>query len=181
MSARNLELKIQPRVIDHLGIKMYQKPVDVISEFVANAWDADAERVDIELKDGNILISDNGHGMTFDECQNNFLTVGRNRRKVTKTDKSKNKKRPVLGRKGIGKFAGFGIAQHIKIETTSEDNGEKTVFQMDIAKILDDDLNGNERKFVISKKREEYALLEKQGIANLDAEVLKELIRKFMA
>lgn len=148
MSERNLELKIQPRVIDHLGIKMYQKPVDVISEFVANAWDADAELVNIEFKDGNILISDNGHGMTFDECQNNFLTVGRNRRKATQTDKSKNKKRPVLGRKGIGKFAGFGIAQYIKIETTSEDNGEKTVFQMDIAKILDDDSNGNERKLI---------------------------------
>ena len=148
MSEKNLELKIQPRVIDHLGIKMYQKPVDVISEFVANAWDADAELVNIEFKDGNILISDNGHGMTFDECQNNFLTVGRNRRKATQTDKSKNKKRPVLGRKGIGKFAGFGIAQYIKIETTSEDNGEKTVFQMDIAKILDDDSNGNERKLI---------------------------------
>ena len=42
-------------------------------------------------------------------------------------------------------------------------------------------INGNERKFVISKKREEYALLEKQGIANLNTEVLKGLIEKFMA
>ena len=31
------------------------------------------------------------------------------------------------------------------------------------------------------KNREEYALLEKQGIANLDTEVLKGLIEKFMA
>lgn len=42
-------------------------------------------------------------------------------------------------------------------------------------------INGKERKFVISKKREEYALLEKQGIANLDIEFLKELIKQFMA
>ena len=42
-------------------------------------------------------------------------------------------------------------------------------------------INDKERKFVISKKREEYALLEKQGIANLDADVLKGLIEKFMA
>ncbi len=40
---KELTLIIQPKVIDHLGIKMYQKPVDVISEFVANAWDADSE------------------------------------------------------------------------------------------------------------------------------------------
>ena len=37
-------------------------------------------------------------------------------------------------------------------------------------------INDKERKFVISKKIEEYALLEKQGIANLDADVLKGLI-----
>ena len=42
-------------------------------------------------------------------------------------------------------------------------------------------INDKERKFVISKNREEYALLEKQGIANLDTEVLKGLIEKFMA
>ena len=42
-------------------------------------------------------------------------------------------------------------------------------------------INDKERKFVISKKREEYALIEKQGIANLDADVLKGLIEKFMA
>ena len=42
-------------------------------------------------------------------------------------------------------------------------------------------INDKERKFVISKKIEEYALLEKQGIANLDADVLKGLIEKFMA
>ena len=41
-------------------------------------------------------------------------------------------------------------------------------------------INDKERKFVISKTREEYALLEKQGIANLDTEVLKGLIEKFM-
>ena len=49
--ARELILKIQPRVIGHLGIKMYQKPVDVIAEFIANAWDADAEKVDVVIGD----------------------------------------------------------------------------------------------------------------------------------
>ena len=145
---KKLELKIQPRVIDHLGIKMYQKPVDVISEFIANAWDADAEKVSVDIRGDQILITDDGHGMTFRECQNNFLTVGRNRRLDTKSDKSKNKKRPVLGRKGIGKFAGFGIAQKIKVKTTSSDNGESTVFSMDISQILDADAAGIDNKII---------------------------------
>lgn len=148
MVEKSLELKIQPRVIDHLGIKMYQKPADVISEFIANAWDADAEVVSVSLHDNIIVVSDNGHGMTFHECQNRFLTVGRNRRLETKSDKSKNKQRPVLGRKGIGKFAGFGIAQKVEVNTVSEDTGERTKFSMDIIKIQSADCEDKETKII---------------------------------
>ena len=129
---KELSLIIQPRVIDHLGIKMYQKPVDVIAEFIANAWDADAESVDVVIGTDEVAISDNGIGMSFDECQNCFLTVGRNRRKDMNRDVSKIKRRPVLGRKGIGKFAGFGVAKQVEVDTTSQQTGERTVFAMDI-------------------------------------------------
>ena len=98
---KELILKIQPMVIDHLGIKMYQKPVDVFAEFIANAWDADAERVDIVIDNEEVAISDSGNGMSFVECQQCYLTVGRNRRKATNQEVSEFKHRPVLGRKGI--------------------------------------------------------------------------------
>ena len=145
-SARELILKIQPRVIGHLGIKMYQKPVDVIAEFIANAWDADAEKVDVVIGDAYVSISDNGNGMTFDECQNCYLTVGRNRREETNQEVSEFKSRPVLGRKGIGKFAGFGVAKLVDIETVSKKTGEHTSFVMDIDAILDSDNNGEASK-----------------------------------
>lgn len=41
-------------------------------------------------------------------------------------------------------------------------------------------INGRERKFIISKNKEEYKLLEQQGIANLNSELLKGLIEKYM-
>lgn len=132
VSDKELNLVIQPKVIDHLGIKMYQKPVDVISEFVANAWDADAEDVQITLSRESITVKDNGIGMTFDQCQAYYLTVGRDRRKDTGREVSKEKDRPVLGRKGIGKFAGFGIAKTIVIDTVSKETGERTKFEMNI-------------------------------------------------
>lgn len=117
---RNLTLRIQPRIIEHLGIQMYQKIADVLSEFVANAWDADATIVNIiiDKEKKNIIISDNGYGMTFKECQQNYLMVGRNRRISLKCDTTA-KNRPVMGRKGIGKFAGFGISNKIKVRTIS--------------------------------------------------------------
>ena len=146
MEPKILKLIIQPRVIDHLGIKMYQKPVDVISEFVANAWDADSEIVDIKLQNNTITIKDNGNGMTFDECQNYYLTVGRDRRIDTTRDLSIEKDRPILGRKGIGKFAGFGIAKSIIIDTISKETGEKTVFEMKINSIIEHDSRNEDEK-----------------------------------
>ena len=143
---KQLKLIIQPKVIDHLGIKMYQKPVDVISEFIANSWDADSEKVEVTISDNCIKIVDNGIGMTFDQCQEFFLTVGRDRRKDTGKEVSEEKGRPILGRKGIGKFSGFGIAQKIEINTISKADGEQTSFEMDIDEILDHDVKRNSEK-----------------------------------
>ncbi len=143
---KTLTLIIQPRVIDHLGIKMYQKPVDVISEFVANAWDADSEIVEITLEKDTITVKDGGCGMTFEECQTHYLTVARDRRKETGKEHSSEKSRPILGRKGIGKFAGFGIAKIITINTTSKETGEKTIFEMDINSIIEHDSRNKAKK-----------------------------------
>ncbi|HET8892538.1 MAG TPA: ATP-binding protein [Gaiellaceae bacterium] len=134
---RQLELAFHGRVIDHLGIQMYQSPIAAVAELVANAWDANAEHVQITFPDAldgeaEIVIADDGWGMTFDECQTRFLDVGRNRRGKEPVEKTPEKLRPVLGRKGIGKFAGFGIAHVIEIETISRENGEYTKFSLDL-------------------------------------------------
>ncbi|MBD3337613.1 MAG: hypothetical protein GF353_00800 [Candidatus Lokiarchaeota archaeon] len=143
---RELKLIIQPKVIDHLGIKMYQKPIDAVAEFIANAWDADSEFVEIQVDSDSITIKDYGSGMTYQQCQLYFLTVGRNRRKENGKQVSEIKERPVLGRKGIGKFAGFGIASKVIIRTIARSNGELTVFEMDIASILEYDACENPEK-----------------------------------
>ena len=40
-------------------------------------------------------------------------------------------------------------------------------------------IDGQERKFVIGKNKEEYAMIEKTGIANLTAEQLQGLVETF--
>lgn len=140
-----LRLTINGRIIDHLGIQMYQSPVAAIAELISNGWDADSTRVDVILpeilnNEAEIIISDNGIGMTYNECQNRYLNVGAGRREKYK-DKTP-AGRPVLGRKGIGKFAGFGIAQIIYIETISKETGEKTSFSLDVNKIRTEEYTG---------------------------------------
>ena len=44
-----LELGFHGRIIEHIGIQMYQSPTAALAEIVSNAWDADATRVDIKF------------------------------------------------------------------------------------------------------------------------------------
>jgi len=129
---QDLEMTFDPKVIDHLGIQLYSTLPPVIAELVANSYDAEAEKITIYLSDEEqkeIKIEDNGHGMSFNEINPEFLKIGRNRRESGQTQKSKNNKRYVIGKKGLGKLSFFGIAKHIKIETIKD--YKKTTFLLD--------------------------------------------------
>ena len=83
---KKLHINFHGRIIDHLGIEMYQSPVAAIAELISNSWDADAEVVEVTLPptsagdDDKYIVKDDGIGMTFHECQEYFLNVGYCRR-----------------------------------------------------------------------------------------------------
>ncbi len=134
-----LQLRFDPRTIEHLGIKMYSRLPYALAELVANAYDAGAENVTIDLQDSNpeskkILITDDGDGMTYDEVQDKFLVIGRKRRD---SDESReNKGRRITGKKGVGKLALFGIGKTIQVVTTTSGEKTKTSFVLDWDEII---------------------------------------------
>lgn len=135
-----LQLRFDPRTIEHLGIKMYSRLPFALAELVANAYDAGAEQVCIDLCDSNpeakmITITDDGDGMSFQEVQEKFLVIGRKRRD-SDTSRENSKGRKITGKKGVGKLALFGIGKTIIIETTKKEEVDRTRFTMDWDKIL---------------------------------------------
>lgn len=145
---------IERRTVDKLGLKLYDKVAAVVAELVSNSYDADAEKVTVTLPLGkalatkrddkveqsgyDVIVSDDGHGMTPEEANAFYLRVGKDRREDPKQgDRSRSKNRPVMGRKGIGKLAPFGICRKIEIRSAGgkkTPNGYKvTHFEMDYA------------------------------------------------
>ena len=110
-------------VLKHLGFGLYSNIPTVLSEAVANAWDADAEHVSIEIDPNGdrIEILDDGHGMSVDEANEKFLVVGYERRKAHGGARTKKFNRPVMGRKGIGKLSLFSIARTIEVYSKTEE------------------------------------------------------------
>jgi len=125
-------MTISRLTIEKLGIKLYDRVSAVLAELIANCYDADAEHVTVTLpfdrylankSEGTITdlgyeitIEDDGHGMTAKEVNDYYLYVGINRR-TTRGEESPLKHRQIMGRKGIGKLAPFGICRRIEVIT----------------------------------------------------------------
>lgn len=151
------ELKISRLTIDKLGVKLYDRVSAVVAELVANSYDADATEVAVDLPLATLLsvqdpalpewtvtVSDNGHGLTPDEARAYYLRVGADRRKAGGAGaRSRRLNRPVMGRKGIGKLAPFGICKQIEVISSGGDKtsaGHLTShFLMDFDKIIGED------------------------------------------
>ena len=126
-------LTISLNVLEHLGINLYSNVPAVLSEIVANAWDADASEVRVtwDRIARTIVIQDDGVGMTPSEINERFLSVGYRRRNVQPGTTPKG--RHPMGRKGIGKLSLFSIANTVRIETIK--GGIKSAFQMKLSEI----------------------------------------------
>lgn len=160
--ASEYHLRISRLTIDKLGVKLYDKVSAVVAELIANSYDADATEVfveaplgtelasknkgtgEVEDKGHQIVVRDGGHGMTPDEARNFYLQVGRDRRAHKEQGaRSRGKDRAVMGRKGIGKLAPFGICRCIEVLSAGGDEVSghgflTTHFYLDFDKIVQD-------------------------------------------
>lgn len=84
-----------------------------------------------------IVLEDAGHGMTKSELEEKFLVIGRRRRDEDNgRTVTKNGKRLVMGRKGLGKLAGFGIAHRVEIASRAEGSNYTTVITLDFDDLM---------------------------------------------
>ena len=135
--------------IKHLGLQMYSTLPPVIGELVANGWDANATKVEITIPEtpideqtSEIVISDDGMGMSDEDVRNKYLIIGRDRRENEQSDETPPPhSRKIMGRKGIGKFSAFGIAKEIDVESVKD--GEVSHFRMNYDELLE---KADERK-----------------------------------
>jgi hypothetical protein len=127
----NYPFNVSLSILEDLGRNLYTTVPAVLSELIANAYDADATEVRIQFGQEEALIQDNGIGMSEQHIVERYLTVGYKRRNEGGAESALGRK--VMGRKGIGKLAVFAIADIVTITTSS---GEAEIsFTLDYGKI----------------------------------------------
>lgn len=134
MSDEKIPFRVETRrIIELLANQIYQSPLAMLRENIQNAYDAIlmrsvrkepafAPQITVDLSSSQIVVRDNGVGMTKEVIRNNFWMAG-------SSGKNNDAARAagVVGTFGIGGMANFGIAGELKIETESIDSRERHV------------------------------------------------------
>ena len=103
-------------VLNSLGRNLYRNFITILGEAISNSWDADANnvRITINKEKSEMIVVDDGEGMSSSDFRNKFLRIGYSKR-AKKSNSQKG--RPYIGRKGIGKLALLSCADRIVIVT----------------------------------------------------------------
>ncbi|MCP2019774.1 UNVERIFIED_ORG: signal transduction histidine kinase [Pseudomonas reinekei] len=113
------QLRVRARAVDMLGRQQIAGIPTAIHELFKNAHDAYAERVEVDFyrRTRVLVLRDDGYGMTREDLESRWLTLGTESRvdaNCVKTDKEeeeewrgpkKPEKRVIMGEKGIGRLA----------------------------------------------------------------------------
>ena len=125
-----LKFSVDSHLVGELGERLVAQDHVALSELVKNSYDAEATEVSIDLRDaasdeedGEIVIRDNGHGMTFQQVNDFWMRVAT----PNKLDSPVTKKfgRQKTGNKGIGRFACQRLAEELQLTTTGRVPGSK--------------------------------------------------------
>jgi hypothetical protein len=118
--------KASARSVDMLGRQQIAGIPNAINEIFKNAYDAYAKEVRVDyLEDSDLLfIRDNGYGMTREDFENKWLTLGTDSKTIEgKNYVPKNGNRHVLGEKGIGRLSIASIGPSVLVVTRANREG----------------------------------------------------------
>ena len=120
------------RILELLADQIYQSPLALLRENTQNAFDAVRMReasdgefepmIQVNVDDEQIIVSDNGIGMTAQEIETHFWYAGKSGKN---TDAAR--AAGVVGTFGIGAMANFGVADELSVESESAVTGERTL------------------------------------------------------
>ena len=121
----HVRFSVDSGIINRLGNELVGKRETAVGELVKNAYDADAEEVNLIFErawtpGGTLRIEDTGNGMTREQLINGFM-------RLSSASKVKEPYSPVYhraraGKKGIGRFAAQRLGNKLTIITQTKDS-----------------------------------------------------------
>lgn len=110
---------ISSALFEELGERLVSKPEIALAELIKNSYDADASNCKIQISSDQIIVTDNGHGLTESEFLNNWMVVSSTNK--VKRRYSRKFHRHMAGSKGVGRFSARFLGTLLELESTTYD------------------------------------------------------------
>ena len=121
-----ISFSVDAGIINRLGLELVSKSETAMAELIKNAYDADANLVQVKFIDaiidsgGTLIIEDDGVGMTKEQLINGFMRLATADKVQNSISKIYN--RPKAGRKGIGRFSTQRLGKKLEVITHTKDS-----------------------------------------------------------
>jgi len=135
------KMRVGTQLIKHLSSTFYPNPLIIFDELLSNARDAMATEVKITITDDEIIVEDNGEGMSPEELVKFFYISYSEKPTAPMRQVSKTLVRQVIGKFGIGKLSLYQICEMFHIYTWKGGTASEAEFnftQFEKKKFIDD-------------------------------------------
>ena len=122
MSEQKEQFIVDAAALQELGERLIGRPEIALGELVKNSFDADATIARIEFGDDQIVVSDNGTGISKQVFLNHWMRLFTTHKIDQKT--SAKFLRPLTGSKGIGRLSAQFLAHEMTLESTASPPGD---------------------------------------------------------
>jgi len=129
-------LRPRARIIRTIGDQLISGPEAALIELVKNSFDADSAVVNIKIiprgpndPEGEIRIFDEGHGMSESDIIERWFEPATDDKLQRRSSPHG---RPMLGAKGIGRFAASRLGRLTRVESTHQTEYSRTLVTVDI-------------------------------------------------
>lgn len=121
-----ISFQAEGRLLQELGERLVASPEVALVELIKNAYDADSPSCEVRLDDGGkaLVISDMGHGMTFDEFVGRWMRIATSSK--VEDQVSRIYRRRLTGAKGIGRFAVRYLGDDLTLTSVAQDRKRKS-------------------------------------------------------
>ncbi len=121
-----IPFQAEGRLLQELGERLVASPEVALVELIKNAYDADSPSCEVHLDDARktLVISDRGHGMTFDEFVGKWMRIATSSKLGERVSRIYHRR--LTGAKGIGRFAVRYLGDHLTLTTVADDSKRKS-------------------------------------------------------
>jgi len=136
------EIFAAQKIIADISLGLYRSPAAAIKELVSNAYDAEARVVTISTdvpKFRNLVIQDDGSGMSVDDFLRVINHIGSSRKRIIGGDETPILHRKIIGRIGIGLLAVAQLGFRFYISSSKEGIPSRFIAEIDLEPFHKDD------------------------------------------